>query len=92
MTDQISDEEFMRGFWEAFGAPDEETGVRMFQQAGWMDARGSLTELGVAVIQGAVLKRVGRKPSLKGGDVGRRHGEKPAGSTARRKLCRRPKM
>jgi len=63
MTDQISDEEFMRGFWEAFGAPDEETGVRMFQQAGWMDARGSLTELGVAVIQGAVLKRVGRKPS-----------------------------
>jgi len=63
MTDQISDEEFMRGFWEAFGAPDEETGVRMFQQVGWMDARGSLTEKGVAIIECAVLKAVGRKPS-----------------------------
>ena len=53
----------MRGFWEAFGAPDEETGVRMFQQVGWMDARGSLTEKGVAIIECAVLKAVGRKPS-----------------------------
>ena len=62
MTDQISDEEFMRGFWEAFGAPDEETGVRMFQQAGWMDARGSLTESGVAVIKTVLRKRLGKKP------------------------------
>jgi hypothetical protein len=64
MTDQISDEEFMRGFWEAFGAPDEETGVRMFQPAGWMDARGSLTELGVAVIETVLRKKVlGAKPN-----------------------------
>jgi len=64
MTDQTSDEEAMRAFWEGFGAPDEETGVRMFQQVGWMDARGSLTELGVAVIQAALRKKVlGAKPN-----------------------------
>jgi hypothetical protein len=30
----------------------------MFQQAGWMDARGSLTELGVAVIETVLRKKV----------------------------------
>jgi hypothetical protein len=65
MTDQINDDgEAMRAFWEAFGAPNEATGVRMFQQVGWMDAHGSLTELGVAIIENALLKEVlGKKPS-----------------------------
>ena len=63
MTNQkISDEEAMRGFWEGFGAPDEQTGVRMFQQVGWMDARGSLTESGMAVIKTVLRKRLGKKP------------------------------
>ena len=65
MTDQINDDgEAMRAFWEGFGAPDEQTGVRMFQQVGWMDARGGLTELGVAIIEAIVRKRVlGAKPN-----------------------------
>jgi len=63
MTDQTSDEEAMRAFWEGFGAPDEQTGVRMFQQVGWMDARGSLTELGVASIKAIIQKVLGAKPN-----------------------------
>ena len=64
MTDQINDDgEAMRAFWEGMGV-SEETGVRMFQQAGWMDARGSLTELGVAVIETVLRKEVlGAKPN-----------------------------
>ena len=64
MTDQINDDgEAMRAFWEGMGV-SEETGIRMMQDLGFMDARGSLTELGVAVIETALRKRVlGAKPN-----------------------------
>jgi hypothetical protein len=64
MTDQINDDgEAMRAFWEGMGV-SEETGIRMMQDLGFMDARGSLTELGVASIQAIIRKVVlGAKPN-----------------------------
>ena len=63
MTDQINEEETMRAFWEGMGV-SEETGIRMMQDLGFMDARGSLTELGVASIQTIIRKVVlGAKPN-----------------------------
>jgi hypothetical protein len=63
MTDQINDDgELMRAFWEGMGV-SEDTGIRMMQDLGFMDARGSLTELGVASIQAILRKELGAKPS-----------------------------
>jgi hypothetical protein len=64
MTDQINDDgEAMRAFWEGMGV-SEETGIRMMQDLGFMDARVSLTELGVASIQAIIRKVVlGAKPN-----------------------------
>jgi hypothetical protein len=63
MTDQINDDgEAMRAFWEGMGV-SEDTGIRMMQDLGFMDARGSLTELGIASIQAIVRKELGAKPS-----------------------------
>jgi hypothetical protein len=63
MTDQINDDsELMRAFWEGMGV-SEDTGIRIMQHLGFMDARGSLTELGVAGIQAISRKEVGAKPS-----------------------------
>jgi hypothetical protein len=67
MTDQISDEEAMR--------VSEDTGIRMMQDLGFMDARGSLTELGRGLDSTRGAESGGKKAELKGGDVGRRHGE-----------------
>jgi hypothetical protein len=58
MTDQTSDEEAMRAFWKGMGV-SEKTGIRMLQDLGWMDARGGLTELGVASIEAIVRKVLG---------------------------------
>jgi len=63
MTDQINDDgEAMRAFWEGMGV-SEETGIRMMQDLGFMDARGSLTELGVASIKAIIQKVLGAKPN-----------------------------
>jgi hypothetical protein len=62
MTDQINEEETMRAFWEGMGV-SEDTGIRMMQDLGFMDARGSLTELGVASLQAMLRKELGAKPS-----------------------------
>jgi hypothetical protein len=62
MTDQINEEETMRAFWEGMGV-SEETGIRMMQDLGFMDARGSLTELGVASIKAIIQKVLGAKPN-----------------------------
>jgi hypothetical protein len=63
MTDQINDDgEAMRAFWESMGV-SEDTGIRMMQDLGFVDARGSLTELGVASIQAMLRKVLGAKPS-----------------------------
>ena len=62
MTDQINEEETMRAFWEGMGV-SEETGTRMMQDLGFMDARGSLTELGVASLQAMLRKELGAKPN-----------------------------
>ena len=63
MTDQINDDgEAMRAFWEGMGV-SEDTGIRMMQDLGYMDARGGLTELGVAGIQAILRKILGEKPS-----------------------------
>ena len=62
MTDQINEEETMRAFWEGMGV-SEETGIRMMQDLGFMDARGSLTELGVASLQAMLRKELGAKPN-----------------------------
>jgi hypothetical protein len=62
MTDQINEEETMRAFWEGMGV-SEETGIRMMQDMGFMDARGSLTELGVASIKAIIQKVLGAKPN-----------------------------
>ena len=52
----------MRAFWEGMGV-SEETGIRMMQDLGFMDARGSLTELGVASIKAIIQKVLGAKPN-----------------------------
>jgi hypothetical protein len=52
----------MRAFWEGMGV-SEDTGFRMMQDLGFMDARGSLTELGIASIQAILRKELGAKPS-----------------------------
>jgi hypothetical protein len=52
------DEEHMRRFWEGMGV-DEETGIHMLQQMGWMDADAGLTELGVAEIKALILEQMG---------------------------------
>jgi hypothetical protein len=62
MTEQINEEETMRAFWEGMGV-SEETGIRMMQDLGFMDARGSLTELGVASLQAMLRKELGAKPN-----------------------------
>ena len=62
MTDQINEEETMRAFWEGMGV-SEETGIRMMQDLGFMDARGRLTELGVASIKAIIQKVLGAKPN-----------------------------
>ena len=62
MTDQINEEETMRAFWEGMGV-SEDTGIRIMQDLGFMDARGSLTELGVASLQAMLRKELGAKPS-----------------------------
>jgi len=63
MTDQITDDdEAMRAFWEGMGV-SEDTGFRMMQDLRFMDARGSLTELGIASIQAILRKELGAKPS-----------------------------
>ena len=62
MTDQINEVETMRAFWEGMGV-SEETGTRMMQDLGFMDARGSLTELGVASIKAIIQKVLGAKPN-----------------------------
>jgi hypothetical protein len=62
MTDQNSDEEAMRAFWEGMGV-SEETGIRMLQDLGWMDSRGGLTELGVASIEAIIEELLGAKPN-----------------------------
>ena len=62
MTDQINEEETMRAFWEGMGV-SEETGIRMMQDLGFIDARGSLTELGVASLQAMLRKELGAKPN-----------------------------
>jgi hypothetical protein len=63
MTDQIKDDgEAMRAFWEGMGV-SEDTGFRMMQDLGFMDARGSLTKLGIASIQAMLRKELGAKPS-----------------------------
>ena len=62
MTDQINEEETMRAFWEGMGV-SEETGICMMQDLGFMDARGSLTELGVASIKAIIQKVLGAKPN-----------------------------
>jgi hypothetical protein len=60
-ADQINDDgELMRAFYEGMGV-SEDTGIRMMQDLGFMDARGSLTELGVASIQAILRKET--KPS-----------------------------
>ena len=62
MTHQINEEETMRAFWEGMGV-SEDTGIRMMQDMGFMDARGSLTELGVASIKAIIQKVLGAKPN-----------------------------
>jgi hypothetical protein len=60
MTDQ--DQEAMRAFWDGMGV-SEDNGIRMMQDLGFMDASGSLTELGVAFIQATARKVLGSNPS-----------------------------
>jgi hypothetical protein len=62
MTEQINEEETMRAFWEGMGV-SEDTGIRIMQDLGFMDARGSLTELGVASLQAMLRKELGAKPN-----------------------------
>ena len=62
MTEQINEEETMRAFWEGMGV-SEDTGIRIMQDLGFMDARGSLTELGVASIKAIIQKVLGAKPN-----------------------------